>query len=131
MLQLNLLNRRAAGNEYVARRFPVFIGRAPDAHLRLELEGVWDRHARILLHPKREFVIEALADATLLVNGHPVTTAPLRNGDVIQLGAAQLRFSLSPTQSRQLKFREVLTWTMFVALCVGQILLVNWLSWLD
>ena len=40
MLQLSILSGKTAGTEWVARRFPVRIGRAPDSDLKLEDAGI-------------------------------------------------------------------------------------------
>ena len=54
-----------AGTEWVARRFPVRIGRAAPCHVCLEDDGVWNPHAEIRL-------------AKFVLAGKPKTTAGLR-----------------------------------------------------
>jgi len=124
VIHLKVLNGTAAGAECVARRFPFLVGRAPESHLRLEMEGVWDRHLEIRLQPSSGFVAATQSEAYVVVNGERVTSAVLRNGDLIELGAAQIRFSLSPTRPRGLRLREILTWVALVALCLGQVALI-------
>ena len=127
MLQLKIIHGKTAGAEWVARRFPVQVGRAPEADLRLEEEGVWDRHLAIHLRPPDGFVLSVLPGAVASVNGQPVQEAILRNGDWIGLGAVKMQFGLSPTRHRSLRFREILTWVAFALLCLGQIALIYWL----
>jgi hypothetical protein len=124
---LSVLAGRAAGSAQVARRFPFHIGRATGADLRLEDEGVWDRHAQIDLESPQGFILSAQPDTLVTVGGQPVTTAVLRNGDVLGLGGARIRFALSPTVLRGLGVREALTWIALGALCLGQVALIYWL----
>ena len=127
MLQLTILNGQQAGDELVARRFPVRIGRSAEAELRLEEDGVWDCHLEITLQPPEGLVLSVQPGALGLVNSQPVEHAVLRNGDVIEVGAAKLLFSLSPTRHRSLRFREVMTWIALALLCLGQVALIYWL----
>ena len=130
MLQLKILNGRQAGAELVARRFPFRIGRAPDADLRLEEDGVWDWHLQIELRPDEGFVLSVLPGAVASVGNQPVQQeALLRNGDQIELGAARLQFGLTSTRHRSLALREVLTWMALALLCLGQVALIYWLPW--
>jgi pSer/pThr/pTyr-binding forkhead associated (FHA) protein len=127
VLQLKILNGQKAGAEWTARRFPVRIGRAPEAHLRLEEPGVWDTHAQIDLKPAEGFLLSVASGALASVNGAPVERAALRSGDVIELGALKLQFGLSPTRHRDLRLREALTWLALALLCLGQVALIYWL----
>lgn len=127
MLQLKILNGRQAGTEWVARRFPFQIGRAPSASLRLEDDGVWDQHLRLEVRPAAGAVLVATADAFTAVNGHPVQEAILRNGDLIEIGSVQMQFGLSPATQHGLRLRETLTWTALGALGLGQVGLIYWL----
>lgn len=124
MIQLQILNGKTAGTQYVARRFPVQLGRARDTHFPLDEPGVWDRHAEISLEPDNTFVVRTKAEGRLAVNGEATEQKSLRNGDVVELGSAQLRFSLSPTQHRSVRFREVLTWVAIGVLCLAQIAII-------
>jgi pSer/pThr/pTyr-binding forkhead associated (FHA) protein len=127
VVHLHLLNDPAPGTEYSARRFPFRIGRAPGSDLRLTAAGVFDHHAELRLHQDRELVLTAQGEATMLVNGHSVTQSVLRNGDLIDLGGARLRFSLAPPIPRGLQLRETLTWISLGALFLAQAALIYWL----
>ncbi len=127
MVQLRLLSGSQAGFSWETRRFPVRIGRAPDADLQLEEPGVWSRHARLSLQPGAGFVLGAESAAAVLVNGEPVTEARLRNGDTIELGAVKLRFWLTPTEQRNQRLREWLAWAGIALVSLGQVALVYWL----
>ncbi len=128
MVLLTILNGETAGTEHRARRFPFRVGRAATCDLCLAAEGVWDQHLEIQLQPAHGFVAIAQPEAYAIINGQRASTAVLRNGDVIDLGGAQLRFSLSPTRPRNWRLREALTWLALAALCLGQVALIYWLT---
>jgi len=127
VVQLSILTGNRAGDHWVARRFPVQIGRAPNSDLRLQEEGVWENHLQIHLRSREGFLLAALAPAFVAVNGQSIKEAILRNGDLIELGAVRIRFSLAPTRQRGLRLRESLVWLTLAALCSGQIALIYWL----
>jgi len=128
VLQINILCGKQAGAEWVARRFPVRVGRAPSADLSLEEEGVWDWHLEINLDRAQGFMLSIQPGAFAAINTQPVEqSVRLRNGDVIELGAVKIRFGLSPTIHRSLRLREVLTWVALALLCLGEVALIYWL----
>ena len=127
MIQLTVLNGKQAGSQWVARRFPVRLGRATTCDVCLEGDGVWDRHAEITLRRPDGFMMTVQEEAIAMVNGQAVRETILRNGDQIDLGSARLRFALSPTRQRGLRWRETMTWLALAALCVGQGALIYWL----
>jgi len=124
MVQLNLLSGKKAGTSWVARRFPVRIGRSVGCALQLEEDGIWDRHLQLDLSPAQGFVLTAQPNALVSVNGQTVAQTILRNGDTIQIGSLKMQFWLSPTRQAGLRFREALIWAGLVALCVVQIILI-------
>ena len=127
MVQLSILSGKQAGSQWVARRFPVRIGRAANADLRLDEPGVWDQHLQILLKPKEGYFLQAEKDALISVNGQPLQSSLLRNGDSIEFGASRLQFWLSESRQRGLGSREWLTWVGIALISLGQVALVYWL----
>ena len=127
MIQLRILSGKQAGNEIVVRRFPFRIGRAANSNLPIDDAGVWDQHLRIEFRRGDGFVYAAQPEALTVINGEKVQNGVLRNGDLVELGSAQLRFWLAGTQQKTLRVREVLTWTALIALFVGQVALIYWL----
>ena len=127
MVQLKILSGTKAGDTFVARRFPVRIGRSPKAELRLEEDGVWDQHAELDCNPASGFVFSTLSDALVTVNGEPTQRTVLRNGDAICLGSLRLQFWLGQTRQVGLRFREGLTWIALAAISLGQVALIYWL----
>jgi pSer/pThr/pTyr-binding forkhead associated (FHA) protein len=127
MVQLSVVSGKTAGTSLVVRRFPVRIGRSPDAHLRLEENGVWDNHLQLVLHRAEGFIMETAPNALAAVNGHQAQRAVLRNGDIIEIGSARIQFWLSETRQGGLRLREGLIWAGIAAISLGQIALVYWL----
>ena len=127
MLQLKVLSGKKAGTVWVARRFPVQIGRATANDLQLEESGVWDQHLKLQFNPQEGIVLTTQPDALATVNGQPVNRAVLRNGDTIDIGALKMQFWLSEPRQAGLRFREGLTWAAIAAISLGQVGLIYWL----
>ena len=128
MVQLQILNGPRAGSQWVACRLPFSVGRSAEDDLRLEEDGVWDRHARVELRSRQRAVLIASEQARTSVNGQPIREAILRNGDTLELGSVQLQFSLSPARHRGLRFREALTWIGLALMALAQIAVVYLLA---
>lgn len=128
MIQLKVLSGKKAGTAWVARRFPVRIGRSSAADLQLEDSGVWDRHLQLDFNPQEGIVLSAQPDTLATVNGEPIRQTVLRNGDAIEIGSLRMRFWLSETRQVGLRVREGLTWAGIAAISLGQIGLIYWLS---
>src|SRR6266542_3059159 len=110
MVQLKILSGKQAGAVAVARRFPFVVGRSRAANLRLEEEGIWDRHLDLELRIPDGFVAKVHSSARATVNDQPVQEAVLRNGDLIAVGPVKIQFWLSETRQSALRPREFLTW---------------------
>ncbi|MCI0746825.1 MAG: FHA domain-containing protein [Verrucomicrobia subdivision 3 bacterium] len=126
MIQLDVLSGKKAGTSIVTRHFPFYVGRSPDSLLRLDDSGVWERH---LMFSRRgqEIVFDVEPNALVTLNHEPVKgTAPLRNGDVVEVGAAKLRFALSAARQRSQAWREVVTWIGLGFLCIAQVGVIYW-----
>lgn len=127
MVQFQILSGTQAGNRWVARRFPVRIGRAAANDLRLEEAGIWDRHCEVHLDAASGFVLSAQPQAILTVNHQLVQTICLRNGDSVELGSVKLRFWLADPVVRNFRGREWFVWTLVTAILVGEVALICWL----
>jgi len=88
MVQFNILSGRKAGAQLAARRFPFRIGRAPGNELQLDDDGIWDQHLTLEFNRQKGFTLATAPNALVNINGGPVQTAILRNGDIITLGSA-------------------------------------------
>ena len=126
MIELRILSGKQAGASVVARRFPFLVGRAADAGLRLEDEGIFDRHFNLLLK-RAEFFAVSEPQAVTAVNHQPVAETRLRSGDIIQAGSVSLVFSLSPVRQRTLRFRETVVWLLLGLLSLAQVAVIYWL----
>jgi|ERR1041385_1724553 pSer/pThr/pTyr-binding forkhead associated (FHA) protein len=128
MIQIKILSGKKAGTSWVARRFPVQIGRAPQCDVRLEDAGVWDRHLSLDLRRGQGFLLSPESDAILAVNSQSVHQPVfLRNGDTIDIGGTRLQFWLAPARQRGLALRESLTWIALTVVTITQIVLIYFL----
>ena len=127
MIQLKILSGAKAGTTWVARHFPVRIGRSDTADLQLQETGIWDEHLRIDFQPSVGFILNALPNALANVNGQAFQQTVLRNGDNIGIGSLQMQFSLGETSQGGLRLREWLTWSAIAAISLGQVGLIYWL----
>src|ERR1043166_2303771 len=116
-----------AGHEVVGRRLPFRIGRSAGSGLRLEDPGVWDQQVVINLVEGSQLQIEAQTGAVASVNGEGFDKRALRNGDLIQIGAVQLRFGFCATRQRSVWGRELLVWAGLAAVSLGEVALIYWL----
>jgi pSer/pThr/pTyr-binding forkhead associated (FHA) protein len=124
MVQLKVLSGKKAGTAWVARRFPVRIGRSPAANLQLEEDGVWDQHLQLDFKPTEGIVLSAQSNALVSVNGQAVQQTVLRNGDSIDIGSLKLQFWLADTRQTDLRLREGFTWAAIAAISIGQVALI-------
>jgi hypothetical protein len=127
VVELRVLSGKQAGSSVVARRFPFTVGRAADAGLRLEDEGVFDRHFTLRFSPSEGILLRSEAQAVTAVNNQPAAEARLHSGDVISAGSASIAFALSPMRQRSLRLREGFVWFMLGALCLVQVAVIYWL----
>ena len=127
MIQFNLLTGKKAGTSWVARRFPVRVGRSSTNDLPLAEEGVWDDHFEVSFQPHEGFVLSTSAAALTAVNGVPVREAVLRNGDVLTVGGLRMQFWLAQTRQMGLGWREWVTWAGIAAVSLLQVAFVYWL----
>jgi pSer/pThr/pTyr-binding forkhead associated (FHA) protein len=116
-----------AGTSWMARRFPVRIGRGPECDLKLDDPGVWDQHLLLQLHRAAGFSLKTAPNALAQVNGQPISEISLRNGDCIELGAVRIQFWLAPVRPGSLGLRQALTWGMIAAAVLSQIAILYYL----
>jgi pSer/pThr/pTyr-binding forkhead associated (FHA) protein len=127
MIQLNILSGKTAGAQLAARRFPFRIGRAEGNDLKLEDDGVWERHLVLEFQKGEGFKLATSANALATVNGEPVLEKILHNGDIITIGSARLQFWLAVAQQRGLGLRENFAWALLIFVTLGQFILIFWL----
>ena len=127
MLQIHVLSGTQAGQRYRIGQFPSIIGRSSSAGIRMEEPGIWEKHLSIDLDSSGAFIVKIFPGALTSLNGRSIETAFLRNGDVIEIGSAQLRVWLSETAQKTLAFREWLTWMGIALVTITEVGLVCWL----
>jgi pSer/pThr/pTyr-binding forkhead associated (FHA) protein len=72
------------------------IGRSASSHLRVADDSISREHAVVLLEGER-YVLEDLQSTNgTRVNGKRIRSAPLENGDEIQIGQTRIHFALNP-----------------------------------
>jgi hypothetical protein len=124
MVQLEILSGKMAGSRWVARHFPVRIGRAAANDLQLEEGGVWDEHLKLSFHPQNGFTLDACPDALVTINHQQAQSARLRNGDLVEFGSVRMHFWLAETRQRGLGLREWLVWLLIALVTAGQIAVI-------
>jgi hypothetical protein len=124
VIQLDILSGKRAGTSIVARHFPFQVGRTSGSGLPLDDPGVWDRHLVFNLHRGSAVVLNVQPNALATLNGAPVQTAPLKNGDLVELGGVKLRFSLSTAPQRSQWWREVALWIGLALVFAAQVAII-------
>lgn len=127
MVHLHVLSGKKAGNRTVASHFPFRIGRASKNHLSLEDDGVWDHHLSLEFKRKDGIHLTASPSALAAINGSPVETALLRNGDIITVGSAKIQFWLAPAKQKGLRMREYSVWMLLGLITFLQVALICFL----
>ena len=127
MFQFEVLSGTTAGGTWLARRFPLNIGRSTTSDIRLEDPGVYEEHATLCLDDQRRLQLAVHEPALAALNGQPTTSAPLRNGDHLTLGSASLRIWLAPVRQAHLRWGEACLWALWIGAAGAQILLMRWL----
>jgi pSer/pThr/pTyr-binding forkhead associated (FHA) protein len=127
MIQLSVLSGKQAGTQAVARRFPFRIGRSAENELKLEDDGVWDRHLTLEFQPQSGFNLNTAANAIATVNGESVQNRILRNGDTFTAGSVKIQFWLAAARQGSLIARESFVWALLASVTAGQMALIYWL----
>src|ERR1043166_6049013 len=120
MVQFKVLSGKQAGSLWVARRFPVRLGRAATDDLQLEGPGVWEKHANLEVHPTQGIVLTCNDQAMVQVNGQLIQKAVLHNADTIEFGSVRLQFWLSETRQAGLRASEGFAWAIIAGMCLIQ-----------
>ena len=128
MVELKIISSgKMAGDSQVIRHFPFCVGRAADANLRLEEPGVWDQHLRFDFDPVQGFLATALGEARATVNGWPIQSVILRNGDTLELGSVKLQFWLAAAAQSKLLVPKLFIWLTLLTVTAAEIALLFWL----
>ena len=120
MFRLTVLEGKRRGQHFDIPSYPFVVGNNVEADLRMPDVGVWNNHVAIELEAGGEPHLKRLGEGVVSVNTDPATFSKLRNGDLIVVGAAVFRFSLSPAPLKNLGRILVVVW--FV---VGAVMLLE------
>ena len=124
MIEIEVIENHRGSSREILQHFPAVIGRSSDADVELSVSGVWDRHLEIDLDRSRGFLLRTCEGAWTAVNGSPCQETVLKNGDLIEIGGAKLRFWLRMASQRGFRGREISTWIAFGLIAVGQVFLI-------
>lgn len=97
-----------AGRMHKLERNEIIIGRAAEAGIRIEDEGVSRHHARITVGADDTLVVEDLGSTNgTFCNGERITRRVLQDGDKLQVGKTSiLKYSLQDTLEEQFMVRQ-------------------------
>ena len=73
---------------------PLYIGTSPECDIALDDKAVAPVHCRIVRQENRFYVHSEAESSGVFLNGKHVTSAPLSDGDVLQLGRCEILVSL-------------------------------------
>jgi len=90
--RLLALNGRLRGTLWTVGRSEVRIGKDPEAELSIPQRSLADHHARLVQTSGNDWRIQEVGRNKVRVNGVAYADTPLKDGDVLGLGALRLRF---------------------------------------
>ncbi len=93
-----VLSGEAAGMEFVLDARRSLIGRGPGVDLALDDASLASEHASIELALHGFQLRARVLGAPVLVNGAPVSEAPLKSGDRFALGEVQFGYEVEPRE---------------------------------
>ena len=116
------------GNPIEARRFPFTLGKAKSCDLQIVAKGVWDKHLILDNAGEKGITATPISDAFIMINGvSQGKTVRLKDGDLLGLGAAKLRFWLAPLGQTDRSVFDALIWIALLLLGLGQVAAIAWL----
>ena len=126
MIELKIVAGPDVGRRFVFKSTPVRVGRSKEMDLVVSGPGVWDHHLDLEATPQGRVGMRSHGGASVLIDGHAVTEALLRNGALLDLAGVRVRFALAPCEQRSLAWRERAFWLAGVALAGVQVGLLIW-----
>ncbi|QSQ19863.1 FHA domain-containing protein [Pyxidicoccus parkwayensis] len=105
--QLTISEGREAGKEFVFDQDSVLIGRSTDCDVALFDPGVSRKHCRIFLDGEAYAVEDQGSANGTLVNGSPVTTQALGDGDKLTLGPVTFIFAMMTAEEASTGEEEI------------------------
>ena len=118
MIELTVLSDPIPGRRFQLEAALIRLGRQKGLEVVLDERGVWGVHAEISLDSTGSYVVRPSSQALVTVNTQPQQEHLLRNGDVIGLGAARLRFGICPAAQRSLAVSETAIWMLIAGVAI-------------
>jgi pSer/pThr/pTyr-binding forkhead associated (FHA) protein len=100
------------------------VGREAGNALQLDDPAVWGQHLTLSFKRHEGYFVTKDGDAVIAVNNQAFETVRLFNGDIITVGSTKLQFWLASVQQHGLRLRELLVWTVLIAVSAFQLLLI-------
>lgn len=117
------------GKRFDIAAFPFVIGNNTNAELTLTDPGVWPDHIALELPSGNKGPqVSRLGEGTLSVNSEPTDSAPLRNGDLLSVGAALLRFGVAPPKRKSLLLHNTASWMAIATIVILELILILFLK---
>src|SRR4030095_3879755 len=93
--------------------------------LRWEGAGIWESHLRVELDPREGLTVTPFEGAIATRNGHALAPepSPIRSGDEITIGEAQVEFALAPAIQRSMATWEIALWVLLADVVAAQLFL--------
>lgn len=127
-IRLERVDGTAAGNPIEACRFPFTLGKAKSCDLQIVAKGVWDTHLILDNAGEKGITATPISDALIMINGvSQGKTVRLKDGDLLGLGAAKLRFWLAPLCQTDRSVFDALIWIALLLFGLGQVAAIAWL----
>ena len=83
---LRMLDGPRVGHVYVLTRRDVKIGEDTECTIAISEAGLAQRQAMVFIGPGRPRLIDLVGDGSTVLNGRPISTGELRDGDIVLLG---------------------------------------------
>lgn len=123
MVELRIVAGQGSGRTVIVGQFPFLIGRSAKAGLSISDPGVWEQHVTLRQQENGSFELIPEKGAVVTVDGKPIETHALRNGDVFDCGGARIRFWIAPGRARSLVGRELAVWIGIGLVVLAEVLL--------
>ncbi len=124
MFCLTVVKGTEKGKRYDIASFPFVIGNNQTAELTLSEPGIWPDHIVLELEDGKGPCVSRLGEGSLSINSEPAESAPLRNGDLLSIGGALLRFGIARPKRKSLVFQNAASWVAIAVVALCELVLI-------
>ena len=122
MLLLRVTQPELDTPECIVQKLPFIIGKSRSADFQVEAPGVWDKHLSIELDSSNtKFMVSALNDALLLLNGEPCRTLCCGAEISSNLEPASFASAFHRAFGYTLRLQEFAVWFLFILITAVQL----------